>query len=435
VKRLLTRACLLAVGLALLSWAGAARADNWPQWRGPTLDGISTETNLPTEWSETKNLAWKLPLPGASGATPVVWGDRIFLTSEDDKGVLLLCVSTEGKELWRRPFATGTHWFGPTRDEGNQSSPSPSTDGQHVYAYAGTGDFVCFDFDGNEVWRFNVQERYGPFHIQWGVHTTPLLHGDRLYLQVLHSGAHLLVALDKATGKEVWKVQRQTDAQRECEQSYTSPVIWSNGKEEYLVTHGCDYAIAMSLQDGHEIWRLGDLNPKEHYRGDLRFVASPVAARDLIVVTSAKDGTVVGVKPDAHGVIKAGDPQEEWRRPRNTPDVPSPLVHDGLVYLCRERGSGGLLCLDAKDGKEMYSHRLPGGPRSDRYRASPVYADGKVYLTARDGVFTVVRAGPKFEALAENQLPDQFAASPAISNGRIYLRGFKALYAIGPAVK
>jgi outer membrane protein assembly factor BamB len=429
VKRLLTPVCLLAAGLGVLSWPGAARADNWPQWRGPTLDGVSTETNLPAEWSATKNVAWKLPLPGASGATPVVWGDRIFLTSADGDDVVLLCLSTEGKELWKRPLGTGKGWFGPGRDEGNQASPSPSTDGQHVFAYAGTGDFACFDLDGKEVWHFNVQQRYGPFRIQWGVHTTPLLHGDRLYLQILHSGAALVVALDKATGEEVWKVKRQSDARAECEQSYTSPVIGRNGKDEYLVTHGCDYAIGLSLQDGHELWRVGDLNPKERYRGDLRFVASPVATADLIVVPSAKNGPVVGVKPDAQGVVQKGGEYEQWRRPNNTPDVPSPLVHDGLVYLCRE--NGGLICLEAKTGKELYSERT----HSARYRASPVYADGKVYLTARDGVFTVVKAGPKFEVLAENKLPDQFAASPVVSNGRIYLRGFGALYAIAPAAK
>jgi outer membrane protein assembly factor BamB len=421
--------CLLAVSLLMLSLA-TARADNWPQWRGPTLDGISTESSLPTEWSATNNVAWKLPLPGRGGSTPVVWGDRLFLTSEDGQDVVLLCVSTEGKELWhRRVAAGGSRRF--MRDEGDLASPSPSTDGQHVYAYTGTGNFACFDLDGKEVWQFNAQERYGTFQIQHGMHTTPLLYGDRLYLQLLHSGAHLVIALDKATGKEVWKVQRSTDARAECEQSYTSPVLWRNGKDEYLVSHGCDYAIALGLDDGHEIWRLGDLNPKDHYNGSLRFVASPVATPDLIVVPSAKNGPVVGVKPDAHGPIKAGDAQEEWRRPQNTPDVPSPLVHDGLVYLCRENGVGGLMCLEAKTGKELYKERLPGG----RYRASPVYADGKVYLTCRDGIFTVVKAGPTFERLAENKLPDLFTASPAVSNGRIYLRGFEALYAIGPAVK
>lgn len=425
------RRCLIPCCLLLFA-ATLARADNWPQWRGPTLDGISTETNVPTEWGDNQNVAWKLPLPGPSGATPAVWGDRIFLTSTDGDDVVLLCVSTAGKELWKRRFAgDDRRWFGPTRDEGNEASASPSTDGKHVYAYAGTGDLACFDVDGNEAWHFNVQDRYGKFRMQWGVHTTPLLHGDRLYLQILHSGAHLVVALDKATGKEVWKVDRTTDAVAECEQAYTSPVLGHNGKDEYLVTHGCDYAIALRLEDGKEIWRVGDLNPKDHYVRSLRFVASPVAGPDLIVVPTAKNGAVVGVKPDAQGLVRAGSAYEQWRRPRNTPDVPSPLVKDGLVYLCRENGAGGLICLDAKTGQEQYTQRLPGG----RYRASPVYADGKVYLTCRDGTVTVVKAGPKFEKLAENRLPDVFAASPVVSNGRIYLRGFQALYAIGTATK
>src|SRR5439155_10762068 len=142
-----------------------------------------------------------------------------------------------------------------------------------------------------------------------------------------------------------------------------------------------------------------------------RFVASPVATPDLVVVPSAKNGPVVGVRPDAHGNLKAGSEGEQWRRSNNTPDVPSPLVHDGLVYLCRE--TGVLICLDAKTGKELYAERT----HAARHRASPVCADGKVYLTARDGVVTVVQAGPKFKVLAVNKLPDQTAASPVISNG------------------
>jgi outer membrane protein assembly factor BamB len=425
MRRRLTTPCLVA---ALLLACGTARAENWPQWRGPTNDGISTETHVPTEWSATKNVAWKLPLPGRAGSTPVVWGDRIFLTSGDaGKDVLLLCVGTDGKELWRRPLAGRDQNF--RRDEGNDASPSPSTDGHHVWAYAGTGDLACFDLEGNEVWHFNVQDRYGKFRIQWGMHTTPLLYGDRLYMQLFYTGSRWVVALDKNTGKEVWKVDRAGDARAESEQSYSSPVIGHNGDQAYLVTHGCDYAVALRLEDGSEIWRVGDLNPKDHYRPDLRFVASPVASADVIVVPSAKDHPVVGIKPDAAGLVRAGSPYELWRRPRGTPDVPSPLVHDGLVYLCREEGT--LICLDAKTGKEHYAQRL----RPERYRASPVYADGKVYLTSHEGVVTVVKAGPKFEVLAVNELPDQIAASPAVSNGRIYLRTFGALYAIGPAVK
>ena len=202
--------------------------------------------------------------------------------------------------------------------------------------------------------------------------------------------------------------------------------MWRKGKDAYLITHGNDYAIAHRLEDGSEIWRVGGLNPKDDYRRDLRFVASPVATPDLIVVPSAKNHGVVGVRPDAQGLVMHGSKYELWRLDSNTPDVPSPLVYDGLVYLCRENGR--LICLDAKTGTEQYSQRL----HAAIYRASPVYADGKVYCTAHDGTITVVKAGPQFEALAVNKLPDQVAASPAISNGRIYVRGFAALYAIGP---
>jgi outer membrane protein assembly factor BamB len=419
--------CSLAVCLAALSWAGFAMADNWPHWRGPAGDGVSKETNLPTRWSDTENVAWKLPLPGMAGSTPIVWGERIFLTSADGNDLVLMCISTQGKELWKRKLGTGDRRA--RGGEGNNASPSPSTDGKHVYAFVGTGDFACFDLDGKEVWKFNAQERYGRFRIQFGMHTTPVLDGDRLYLQLIHSGGAWVVAIDKATGKDVWKVERKSDGIAECEHSYASPCLWRKGSEAYLITHGNDYAIAHSLKDGAEIWRVADLNPKNRYNRTLRFVASPVATPDLIVIPSAKRGPVVGLKPDARGLVRAGSRHEQWRMARNTPDVPSPLVHDGIVYLCGE--SGILYCMDARTGKEHYNQRI----HASRYRASPVYADGKVYLTARDGTITVIKAGPKFEALAINRMADDIAASPVIADGRIYIRGFKTLYAIGPAKK
>ncbi|HEV3261759.1 MAG TPA: PQQ-binding-like beta-propeller repeat protein [Gemmataceae bacterium] len=414
---------LLACSLVLVA-AGLVAADNWPHWRGPNNDGICTETGLPTQWGESKNIAWTLKLPGQSGATPAVWGDRLFLTSADRDDIDLMCISTDGKELWKQKLGSGDRAF--MRGEGNNASPSPSTDGKHVWAYAGTGDLACFDFDGKEVWKFNVQDRYGKFRIMHGMHTTPLLDGDRLYMQLIHSGGAHVIALNKADGTEVWNVERKSDGTGENEHSYASPVMWRKGKDAYLVTHGNDYAVAHRLEDGSEIWRVGDLNPKGlNYRRDLRFVASPVASPDLIVVPSAKDHGVVGVRPDAEGLVMPGSKYELWRLPNHTPDVPSPLVYDGLVYLCRERDF--LICLDAKTGAEQYNQRI----HSSIYRASPMAADGMVYLTARDGTVTVVKAGPKFEAVAENKLPDEIAASPAVSGGRIYLRGFKTLYAIG----
>jgi outer membrane protein assembly factor BamB len=415
-------ACLVALTCSAPAWA-----DNWPQWRGPTNDGICKETNLPAEWSETKNVRWKLPMPGQGGSTPIVWDKRIFLTSQDGDDVVLMCISTEGKELWKRKVGTGKGRY--MGGEGNMASATPCTDGQHVWAYIGTGDFACFDLDGKEVWRFNAQERYGRFKIQHGMHTTPLLDGDRLYFQLLHSGAWLVMALDKATGNPIWKIERTSDARAENEHAYTSPVLWRKGKEEYLIVHGNDYATAHSLTDGHEIWRVGDLNPNNAghpYRHDLRFVASPLATPDVIVIPSAKMHDVVAVKPTATGRVGVGGPNELWRLPKGTPDVPSPLAYDGLLYLSGENGL--FTCLDLKTGKEMYSRQRL---HSARYRASPVYADGKVYVTARDGVTTVLKAGPEFQRIVENRLPDDVSASFAISNGIIYIRGWKALYAIG----
>lgn len=412
------------VGFCCLAVAGIAAADNWPQWRGPTNDGICTENGLPSQWSESKNVVWTLKMPGKAGSTPVIWGDRIFLTSADGSDIVLMCVSTEGKELWRRKLGAGDKSF---RGEGNNASASPATDGKHVWAFAGTGDLACFDFDGKEVWTFNVQTRYGRFRTNWGLHTSALLDGNRLYLQLFSQTANLVIALDNADGKEVWKVERKSDGHGENLDSYASPVIWRKGKEAYLITHGNDYAIAHRLDDGSEIWRVGGLNPREAYNPTLRFVATPVVSPDLIVIPSAKDHGVVGLKPDARGLVMPGSASEWWRLKNHTPDVPSPLVYDGLVYLCREDGRFGLICLDAKTGTQKYNERL----HSSIYRASPVEAGGLIYLTARDGVVTVVKAGPKFEKVAENRLPDDFNSSPAISNGRIYLRGWKTLYAIG----
>jgi outer membrane protein assembly factor BamB len=417
----------MLIGCLLAASTGAARAENWPQWRGAHSDGISTETHLHTTWAKGKNIAWSLPLPGMAGSTPAVWGERIFLTSEDGRDVVLMCVSTQGKQLWKRKFGTGGARY--RYDEGNNASSSPSTDGQHVFVFAGSGDLACFDFAGKEIWRVNVPQRYGRFRIQHGMHTTPLLDGDRLYLLLLHANAALVIALDKATGAEVWRVTRPSDGRGECKEAYTSPVIWRNGKEAQLITLGSDYATAHRLDNGAEVWRVGGLNPKEHYNFSLRLIASPVATSDLVVIPSAKNGPVVGIDPAAHGLVLPGSKYERWRMPNNTPDVPSPLVKDGLVYLCRENGL--LICLDAKSGRKYYAEHL----HASRYRASPVYADGKVYLTARDGTFTVVKAGRKFQALATNRLPDQFTASPAVSAGRIYLRGFKTLFAVGPKKK
>ncbi|HEY4492034.1 MAG TPA: PQQ-binding-like beta-propeller repeat protein, partial [Acidobacteriota bacterium] len=234
-----------------------------------------------------------------------------------------------------------------------------------------------------------------------------------------------VVALDKSNGREIWKHIRESDARDECEHSYASPFLYRDSKHEFLLIHGADYITAHRVADGAEIWRCGGLNLKSNYNPAFRFVASPVATAGLIVVPSAKNGPVLGLKPDGTGDITNLKQHYAWILSHGTPDVPSPLIYGGLVYLCKEDGE--LICLDAKTGQKIYHEQT----RRTRHRASPVYAGGKIYLTARDGVVTVVKAGRQFQILSQNELGETISASPIISNGRIYLRTYEALYAIG----
>jgi outer membrane protein assembly factor BamB len=424
---------LLPAILALTAVCTAARslaAEDWPQWRGAKLDGISGEKDLPTKWSQSEGIAWKLPLPGQAGATPVIFGDRIFLTSVDGSNLILMCIGTDGKELWRQTVGAGNKAV--RDDEGNFASPSPCTDGQQVWTLMGTGELACFTAGGKAVWKFNVQDRYGRLNIQFGLASTPVLDNGRLYLQLIHGDGNpatreaRVVCLDGATGKEIWQVERPSDGRAECEHSYASPVLYRDGERGFLLSHGNDYIVAHDLQDGHELWRCGDLNPKGSYNPTLRFVASPVAVPGFIVVPSAKKKGVLCLKPDGTGNITDKSEFSHWRWTDGTPDVPSPLVVDGIVYLCDE--GGFFSAAEAKTGELFYSKKPTA---RGRHRASPVYADGYIYSVGREGVVTVVKTGKEFQIVSQNDMGEPITSSPVISNGRIYLRSFNALYAIG----
>src|SRR5579872_1617579 len=310
------RVCLY-LSLAVVTSAAAARGENWPQWRGARHDGISHETAVPVKFGKHENLVWRLDLPQRAGSTPVVWDDHIFLTSPaaDDDALVLMCVSTAGKVLWTKEMGKGNRNARGT--EGNSASPSPSTDGKHVWAFVGTGVLACYDFDGNEVWKFNVEERYGKLNIQFGMTSTPLLDGERLYLQLIHGDGNaktreaVVVCLDNASGREIWKQPRPSEAFGENEHSYASPTLYRDDKQAFLLTHGADYVIAHDLDDGHELWRCGGLQP-DNYDSTLRFVSSPVAVPGLIVVPSAKGGRLVAIRPGGKGNISQTDYQL-WR--------------------------------------------------------------------------------------------------------------------------
>jgi outer membrane protein assembly factor BamB len=396
----------------------AAGLDDWPSWRGPNRDGLSAEKELPTSWGPASSVLWKLPLPAAAGSTPVVVGDRIFLTSPsaDGRKLLLLCAGTDGRLLWERTVSDGL------KDAKNVASASPTADAENVWAYSGNGDLACFTREGAEVWRANLQERHGRFRLGFGMTTTPLVHGGVVYVQLIHSGGAWVVALEALSGRELWAWKRASDGVDECEHAYAS-IQFGGGT---LISHGNDYTVGHDPRDGTEVWRLGDLNPKEKYNKTLRFVSSPLVTSELIVVPTAKNGAVVALDPAVKGrVDRQNAAHQRWRLDSGTPDVACPLLYDGLIYL--SQNNGALTCLDAATGATVYKER----PDKDQHFASPVAGDGKIYLTGRGGTVSVVAAGRAFKVLAVNELKDPMDASPAISGGRIYLRGTAHLWAIG----
>lgn len=422
MKRLLL-AALLAGALA-----ATASADNWPQWRGPKNDGTSAEKGLPAEWGADKNVVWKLKMPGMGASTPAVWGANIFVTTVDGDNVALLCAGTDGKQKWTQKVSgTGkTRYKNPSGADASDASASCSTDGKHVWAFAGNGDLACFTVDGKEVWRDDLQ-KYGKFRIQFGIHWTPVLYKDKLFLQVMHRGAQLVVALDAATGKEVWKKERPGYSKGESPDVYASAFIWEGEGGPLLVAHGNDYCTGHALTDGTEVWRVTGLNPNTS--GAWRFVSNPLVSPDLIVVPSCKDGPTVGFNPvGAKGDVKPENKAELWRVASSanfrTPDVVAPVRVGDVVYVT---GAGPFWALEAKTGKVLYKENLSKGA----HWANMVAGDGKVYITAQDGATDVVQAGKEFKKLATNSLPDKVFAGPAIADGRIYIRGYDYLWAIG----
>ena len=416
----MTRRILLACTLAAAAAVPAAVADNWPQWRGPKNDGHSAEKGLPAEWGPDKNVVWKFKVPGPGSSTPCVWGDDIFFTSIDGADVALVCVGTDGRQKWKVKVApAGKSGRG---DEGNDASASCSTDGKHVWAFAGNGKLACYDFAGKEVWAADIQ-RYGKFRIQFGIHWTPVLYKGTLYLQVMHRETQSVVALDAATGEQKWKADRPGYGKGESPDTYASAFVWEGPGGPLLVAHGNDYCTAHALDTGAEVWRVAGLNPTSN--GAWRFVASPLVTPDLIVVPSCKNGPTVAFNPvGAKGTINPENPAELWRF-KSTPDVVAPIRVGDIVYLL---GDGPLTAVDAKTGAQVYRQALPA---KQIYRGNMVAADDKIYIVGREGVGLVVQAGKEFEVLATNDLKEKVYASPAVAGGRLYVRGFEHLYCIG----
>ena len=314
-----TRALLVTIILATAT--AAVRAENWPQWRGPSLNGVSTEKNLPVEWSTEENVTWKLELPEWSGSTPIIWGDRIFLNVAAGDGLYLWCVNRNTADpLWVRPLGSGNVKM----RKQNMSSPSPVTDGKNVYVMTGTGSLKGYDFNGNQIWARDIQKDYGRFGLNWGYASSPLLFEDSLYAQVLHGmrtdDPSYILRIDKKTGKTLWRVERLTDAIRESPDSYSTPALLRyDGKTEIVITGG-DCATGHDLATGKELWRLNGLNPRNNPAN--RTIASPVVT-DSLIYASSRVRPLVAIRTGGRGDIS--ESHRVWST-NNGPDVPTPVT-------------------------------------------------------------------------------------------------------------
>ena len=390
--------------------APVARAENWPGWRGPGGNGVSAEKPLPLHWDTTRNVLWKTRIPGEGASSPVVWGERVFLTAAEGQGTRRLVYALDragGKVLWSRAVRDDD----PERTSAvtGHAAATPATDGRRVVAAFGNAGVVCYDPGGRLLWH----RKLGPFDTELGLASSPVLDGDRVFLVCDHDGDRFtsfdsfLVALDARTGKDLWRAER-----RGLGRSWCTPILvpGATGRAELIVS-GQEAVRAYDPHTGRPLWQAPGLTG---------WVApSPVFAGGLVFATSGKNGPTLALRP---GPRTAQD-RVAWQEQTGGPYVCSPLAYGGCLYLPHETGL--LTCYNARTGTRLYRERLTG-----KFTASPVAGDGKVYWTNEDGTTFVLRAGPKFEVLARNRLAEMCLASPAVSGRVLFLRTEHHLYAV-----
>jgi outer membrane protein assembly factor BamB len=425
--------CVLACGVL------PARADDWPQWRGPDGDGTSRETSLPVVWDKTSGIKWQCALPEWGDSTPAIWQNSIFLTTQVDnrKMFVLKIDKTKGQIEWTRQVGDEEC---PQRPIGgkpgeqrrhqsfasshNFASPSPVTDGRHVVVHFGDGDLAAYDFDGRQLWKRNLQKDYGDYTIWWGHANSPVLCGDLVISVCMQDSCadlpgrlapSYVVAHDLATGRERWKTPRMTTAHAEECDSYVTPIFWKNNGRLEMVVLGGRVLDAYEPSSGKRFWELPDLVGS-------RTITGATIAHGMIYATQGMREPLLAVRPGGDGKRTSED--VVWKCTQATPDSITPVVWQQWLFMVSNEGIAQ--CLDAKTGRVQWKKRLKGD-----YRASPVAADGRVYFLNTRGLTTVVAASRDFRRLAENALDDDTLASPAVSSGRLYIRGRKALYCIG----
>ncbi|EMI21229.1 serine/threonine protein kinase related protein-like protein [Rhodopirellula maiorica SM1] len=438
-----------AYGLFLCIWlvmpCFVVAADAWPQFRGPNADGVVTDANdLPTEWTASENVAWKTDIPGRGWSSPIVWENRVFLTTvinhgdgeEPKKGLyfggnrpelpasehewVVICLDlNSGDVLWKKQVRkaspkTSIHL------KNSYASETPVTDGEHVYAMFGGVGVYCFDMDGNEVWMHNLEPRktrYG-----WGTAASPVLFGDRLYVVNDNDEDSYLMALDKRTGEQIWRTPREEKS------NWSTPYIWENELRREIVTLGSGKVRSYDL-DGNLLWSLTGMSSIT--------IATPYQHNGLLYISSGyvgdSDRPLYAIRPGAEGDIslegtETANESIVWSQPTGAPYNPTTIAYEGVVYVLYDRGL--FAAYDAADGSEIYSKvRIPNG---GEFTSSPWAYGGKIFCINEDGVTSVIKAGTEFELLGSNPLAedDMAMATPAIAGDRLLIRTATRIYCI-----
>jgi len=427
---------LLLFLTAMLLPAGLSTAGDWPHWRGPYLNGSSDEKYLPATWSKTENIAWTASLPGHGSATPVITKGKVFISStdKDSSNLLAICFDARtGKELWRKKLGESSRKV----PRNNPATPSPVTDGKHVYFIYGSGDLASLDYEGNVLWSRNLEAEYGNISMKWGYSSSPLLYNGRLYILIQRrhtayrspEGTNLeafILAVDAGTGKNIWKQPRKTDAQDESLDSYSSPTLLRYSGRDEIIVAGADYVTANDPASGEELWRYEYARQKST-RG--RNITSPVTVEGIVMgVPPRGDEGLIAIRSGSEGTIT--DDHIAWTFDGPSPDCSTPLFYKGNLYVLADRKGGVITCLDALSGRQKWQGKLGG---TAPWWASITAGDDKLYCISEAAEAVVLAAGDEeFKILHRTDMSDKpIQASIAIADGHLFIRTASKLFCVG----
>lgn len=408
---------LLIAEAATCAGVGAAEPTGWPNWRGPFGNGVAAAGKYPTSWSPEKNIQWQVALEGRGASTPAVAGERLFVTSASDKANQLQAFRLDGQQEWSveigKPRAA-------KHAKATGSNSSPTTDGEFIFAYFKSGDVACCRVSGEIVWQVNLQSQYGEDTLWWDLGTSPVLTRNAIVIAVMQSGPSYLLALDRTSGKVLWRADRQLPAPNEANQSYSTPVVAELEGLEILLTLGADHLTCHAAADGKLLWQQGGFNPEQEQY--FRSISSPVLAGQLVICPYARGNTLTAVRSQVNG----NESRIAWQRTDLGSDVPTPTISGDRLYVVGDKGK--LWCLDPSTGTTLWEGELPKHRLA--YSSSPVVAGGHVYITREDATTFVVKDGPKYELVATNTLPGNTVATPVLAADKAFVRTYDHLYCI-----